>query len=108
MIRFSRPVRFSSTAAYCPARPMRVRDLLRLLADVEAEHLGATAVGLQDRRENAHRRGLAGSVGSEQAEHGAGRDRQVDTVECDDVAEALDEALGVDRWLVHGLQPSRR
>ena len=27
MVRFSSPVRFSSTAAYCPARPIRSRSL---------------------------------------------------------------------------------
>ena len=59
---------------------------------VEAQHRGLARVGLEDGREDAHGGGLAGAVGPEQAEHGAGGHREVDAVEGDDVAEALHES----------------
>ena len=66
---------------------------VRFAHDVEAEHFGATRVGVDDRRERPHRGRLAGAVGPEEPEHRAGRDVEVDTVEGDHVAEALLEPL---------------
>ena len=78
MVRFSRPVRFSSTAAYWPASPILVAQLRRLAHGVEAGHAGLAAIGGQQRGEDAHDRRLAGPVGAEQAEHGAGAGVEVD------------------------------
>ena len=47
-------------------------DALGVVHDVEAQHLGATAVGLEDRREDPHGGRLPGTVRTQQAEHGAG------------------------------------
>ena len=72
---------------------------LRGLADhVEAGHAGRAGVGGEQRREDAHRRRLAGAVRAEHAEHGAGRGLEVDAVERAHVAERLDEAADLDRW----------
>ena len=104
MRRFSSPVRFSSTAAYWPARPMRSRTALRISRHIDAEHRRDARVGREDRRQDTNRRGLAGAVGPEQTEHGAGRHREIDAVERDDVAEALLESLHEDRIISHGTQ----
>ena len=72
--RFSRPVSTSSTAAYCPARPIRSRTDCGCFADVDAEHRRAPLLEREDGREDADRRRLAGAVGAEQPEHGAGLD----------------------------------
>ena len=74
-----------------PAQPLGVAH------DVEPGDLGAPAVGLEQRREDPHRGRLAGAVGAEQAEDGAGLDLEVEAVERARLAEALDEALGADR-----------
>ena len=49
---------------------------LRVLGHVDAEHGGPPGVGAQDRGEDAHGGRLAGTVGTEQAEDGAGGDRR--------------------------------
>jgi hypothetical protein len=56
-------------------------DLLRPGEDVDVAHPDPAGVGAQQRGEDAHTRGLASPVGAEQAEHGALRHPQVDTVE---------------------------
>ena len=61
----------------------------RLAGDVEAGDAGAAAVGREQRGEDADRGRLAGAVGPEQAEHGAGRDLQIDAVERPHVAVGL-------------------
>ncbi len=61
-------------------------ELLRLRDDVEAGHGGAAGVRLQQRGEDAHRRRLAGTVGSQEAQDAAFRDDQVDAVERADLA----------------------
>ena len=78
---------------------------LRVARDVDAEHLGAPRVGPQDRGEDAHRGGLAGAVRAEQPEHGAGRHREVDAVEGDDVAEPLLESFDDDGVRSHVINP---
>ncbi len=72
-------------------------DGVGLAGDVEAEHLGPPAVAVDDGREDADGGGLPRAVGAEEAEHGAGRDLEVDAGERHDVAEALGEALDADR-----------
>ena len=79
---------------------MTERSCWACLRDVEARDGRAAGVRPQQRREDAHRGGLAGAVGAEQAEDGALGDRQVDAVEGPDLALArlvdLDQALGRD------------
>ena len=64
--------------------------------DVETVHLGRAAVGQQERGEDAHRGGLPGAVGAEQAQHGARLDLEVDALQGLDVAEMAFESLGAD------------
>ena len=106
MTRFSSPVRFSSTAAYWPARPIRGAQRARVADDVEAGDARRAGVGRQQRGEDAHRGRLAGAVGAEHAEHGAGRGLEVDAVERAHVAERLDEAARPDRRLAAGFGSS--
>ena len=69
--------------------------------DVVAEHPGGSAVGVQQRGEHADRRRLAGAVRAEHAVDGAPPDGEVDAVDGAQLAEHLDEALGLDRQLAH-------
>ena len=97
MVRFSRPVRFSSTAAYWPASPMRVRTRSACGHDVVARGRSPPGVGAQDGGEDAHRRGLAGPVGAEQAEDGALLDGEAHAVEGAHLpAEGLVQVVGLD------------
>src|SRR5207248_9898779 len=68
----------------------------RVACDVDPEDRGLALVGAQGRRQHPHGRGLAGAVGSEQSEHRARGDVEVDPVERHDVAEALAEAFDRD------------
>ena len=68
-------------------------QLRRLAGDVEAGDAGAAAVGREQGGEDADRGRLAGAVGPEQAEHGAGGDPQVDPVERAHVAVGLAQSL---------------
>jgi DNA-binding MarR family transcriptional regulator len=76
-----------------------VADLLGLADHVQAEDLGAAAVGAQDggEGEDADGGGLAGAGGAEQPEHGARRHLEVDAVEGHDLAESL-----ADPWTTMG------
>ena len=65
-----------------------------------AEHARASGRRVQERGQDAHERRLARAVGTEQSEHGAGLDLEVEAVECDDVAEGVPKLLGEDRWRV--------
>ncbi len=69
--------------------------------------MGRAGVGLQQRRQHAHRCRLAGAVGAEQAEHGAGRDLEVDAVERVDVAEGLAQAGDADRRAIAAVRCDR-
>ena len=55
----------------------------------------------QDRRQDAHRRRLAGAVRAEQAEHGAGLDREGHAVERDDLTELLPDVFDHDGCVGH-------
>ena len=66
-IRFSRPVRLPSTAANCPASPMRVRTRSGWRATSMPSTRASPRVGLEDRGEDADGGGLARAVGPEQA-----------------------------------------
>ena len=90
-----------------PREPDALAHRLRVGADVDPEHLGAAAGALQDRREHAHGSGLARAVGAEEAEHAAGRHREVDAVERDDRSEPLFETFD-DDGVIHERPPSRR
>ncbi len=52
-----------------PCEPDAGADLLRVRDDVDAEHLGPTRVGSQDRRQDPHCGRLTGAIGTEQTEH---------------------------------------
>ena len=72
----------------------------RVAHHVEPRDAGRARVGLQERREDAHRGRLAGAVGAEQPEHGARRRLEVHAVERADGPERLHEAAHADRGLV--------
>ena len=55
----------------------------------------------EDAAQHADRGRLAGAVRSEEAEHGAGGDPQVDVVDGDEVAEDPRQALHLDRGRGH-------
>ena len=103
--RFSRPVRFSSTAAYWPASPIEARTALRVLRDVDAEHAGVARVGPQQRREHAHRRWSCRRRWARAARAPALRHLERDALDRLDVAEALHQVVGDDRRFCHGSPP---
>ncbi len=67
-------------------------QLVALRRHVEIRHRGMTGVGLEERGEDPHGGGLAGPVGSEQADHAALRHDGVEAVDGADLAESFDEA----------------
>ena len=67
-----------------------------------AEQLDAARVGMDEPREDAHRRRLAGTVRAQEAVHDASRDREIQTVERDHLAVALDEPAGGERQAILG------
>jgi hypothetical protein len=77
-------------------QPDQATHLRRLTHDVVAADGRAARVGSQERREDPDRRGLAGAVRSEQAEHRAFAGDHVDAVERSNLAERSDEAFGLD------------
>ena len=79
--RFSRPVRFSSTAAYWPARPIRRADQCRPSSARRGRAPGPCRRRPQDGGEDPDGGGLARAVGSEQAEHRSLLDGEADPVE---------------------------
>ena len=68
-------------------------QLLGVARDVEAVDGGRAAVEPEQRGEDADHGGLAGAVGAEQPEHGAGVDLEVDALECVHLAERLGDAF---------------
>ena len=64
---------------------------------VEPEHAGAAAVGLEQRREHAHDRGLAGAVRAQEPVDRAAADDEVDAVDGAVRPEGLDQARRRDR-----------
>ena len=85
-----------------------------LLGHVAAEHERPPAVGTDQRGQDPHRGGLAGTVGPEQPEHAADRHGERDALERLDGAEALHEVFRDDGRLarhpgggvVHADEPS--
>jgi len=103
MSRFSKPVRYSSTAAYWAAT-----HFVGLLHDVGSGNTRMAAVGADERREHAHGCRLTGTVRAKDTEHGALGNREADIGHRYGLAELLDEALGLHR-VRHGcLRSSRR
>ena len=89
-------VRFSSTEAYCPVTPRSWRTTCGLPAYVGAEDLRVAGVDREQGGQHLEHGGLAGAVGSEDAEDLAAVDGQVDAVDGALVAEPLDQAVGLD------------
>ena len=79
-------------------QPDQAADHVGLLHHVVPEDAGAPRVGFEDGGEDAHGRRLAGTVGAEQAEHGAGLDGERDLVERPHAAlgEDLHQVVGLD------------
>ena len=92
---FSLPVRFSSTAAYCPASPMIRRTVSASFTTSSPEDGGPARVGAQNGGEDAHGGRLAGAVGAEQPEDRPLLDGERHPVERAHVAlgEDLDEVV---------------
>ena len=76
--------------------------LLGLGGDLVARHGRLAAARREQRAEHPDGRGLAGAVGSEEAVDLAGADLEVETVDCDDVAERAAQATGRDRAAAGG------
>ena len=68
----------------------------RLRREVVARDRHATSARREDARKGAQRRGLAGAVGSDQAEDLAGRHREVQPADRRAVAVAFDQPLDTD------------
>ena len=86
----------------------RLAHLRGLGGDVVPVDGRSSAVGLEQRGQDLHHRGLAGTVGAEQGEDGARRNAQIDAPEHRVVAEGLGEPGDLDGWCRgHGasLQP---
>ena len=77
-----------------PGHADQLAHHVRVLLHVDAEDLRAAAVHGQQGREHLEHRGLAGAVGSEDAEDLAAAYLQVDPVDGPQVAEGLHEAVG--------------
>jgi hypothetical protein len=86
--------------------PEQLAHDVRLAAYVVTEHLGVPAVDRQQRGEHLQHRGLAGPVGTQDAEHLAASYLEVDVVDGALFAERLDQALGPDCGcgLVHAVE----
>ena len=78
-------------------------DLVGVRGDVVAGDDRAPLIRDEQRREDPHCRGLAGTVGSEQPEDPADGDLEVEVVERGDRAVALDESLGAHCDVHHGI-----
>jgi len=83
-------------ARVLPGEADRAADGVRLVGDVEPRDPRGPGVRAQQRREDAHRRGLAGPVGPQHPQHGAGARGQVDPRERLGGAEGLAQPLGLD------------
>ena len=88
-------VRFSSTEAYCPVTPSSWRTTWAP-AYVVPEDLRLATVDRQQGGEHLEHGGLAGAVGSEDAEDLAAADLEVDAVDRTLFAEVLHQAAGRD------------
>ena len=77
-------------------QPNPAANAVGVFDHVPSQHLGPAAVRGQDRREDAHRGGLPGPVGAQEAQHAPGGRLEVHAVERDQLSEAFDQALGQD------------
>ena len=100
----SRTVRYGSTPAPWSTMPTRSRNARPPRARVVAEHLDLAGVGVAEALQDLDRRGLARAVGSEQREHLAFLDPEVEAPHGVDVAVRLAQALHLDRH--HGGEPT--
>src|SRR5215470_10795820 len=83
------------------SEPDQGANLLRVTNHVAAQYLGPPGVGLENRGEDADRRGLPRAVRPKQAEDGARGDLEVDTVEGGHGVEPLGESLDSDGKVRH-------
>jgi hypothetical protein len=76
---------------------------------IQSQYRRRSTVRLEQRREHADERGLAGAVGPEQTENRAAPDVEIDAGERLHVAERLDDARDGDRWILsrHGPDTAR-
>ena len=95
--RFSRPVRISSTAANCPVRLMDSRTFAGCVATSKPSTRGRPRVGLEQRGQDLHDRGLARAVGAEQREDAAPCHVEVHAAQHVQLLVRLLEAPHVDR-----------
>jgi hypothetical protein len=79
-----------------PGQPERPAHRLGCAGDVVPGDPRPSGVGREQRGQDPHHGRLARPVGSQQAHDRAGRHRQVDPVERDRLAEALDQTFGLD------------
>ena len=94
-------MRFSSTAALCPASPIRNRSSSASRTESSPSTSARPLVGCEQGREDADGGGLSRAVGAEQAEHGAGLDLEVDALQGFHVAEVLNEGFCADDHIAH-------
>ena len=93
-IRFSRPVRSSSTEASWPVR--RPRRTSSASDDVVAENARLAAIRAEQRRQHPNRRGLAGAVRAEHPVDAPAADREVNSADGLGLAEGLLETGRLD------------
>jgi hypothetical protein len=86
-------------------QPDPAADAMRVSEHVDASHRCPAGVRLQQGRQYAYGRGLAGTVRAEKAEHRAAGHGQVNPVECHHLLVALDQSGRLDRQL-HGCDTS--
>ena len=72
-----------------------------LAGHVVAGHPGLAGVGAHQGGQDPNGGGLAGAVGAEEPEHGAGWDGQVQVLQGVDLPEGLAQPFGLDRQLAH-------
>jgi hypothetical protein len=87
------------------AQPDPAPHLVRGVNHVGAGDGRPAGIGPQQRRQDAHRRGLAGTVRPEQAADGAGRDGKVEPIQGRRVAVALHQARRLDAQLRSSHRP---
>jgi hypothetical protein len=93
----TRPAMTSHMARRLRGHPDGRADGVSLAGQVVAGDEGLAAVRAEQGRQDVDGDGLAGAVGPQQGEHGAGGDVEVDAVEYQVVAERLAEPLDGDR-----------
>ena len=84
-----------------PGEPDPATHGVGLLHHVVAQDLGSALVGIEHRGQHPHHGRLARAVGSEQSEHRAGFDLEVDPVEGDHLVVPLLDAFHHDRVVRH-------